>query len=157
MSSQSHEVVVLVLRDVLYRHTKFALLEEFLVEKYGFSRIEEKEHEISGLRKIVPTGLKGMVLEEEIEKKLSSLKIYEGSHLDSKIRIWILGDVIEEEDTIMGAGEEDQQPIYTAEYQMIKLVGQSGYAMQQLIERLVVDLGLGVKSKEWFFHRCGEG
>lgn len=147
---------MLVLGDVLYRHSEYALLEDFLVEKYHFSKIEEKEHEISELRKIVTTGLGGKVLEKEIEK-LSSLKIYEGNHLDSKIRICILGDVIEEEDTVMGAVEGEQQPIYTAEYQMIKLVGESGYAMQQLIERLAVDLGLGIKSKEWVFHRCREG
>ncbi len=157
MSSQAREVVVLVLKHVLYRHSDFGSLEDFLGEKYGFSKIEEKEHEISELKKIIPIKVKGTILEEEIEKKLSSLKIYEGSHLDAKIRVCIMGDVFQKEDIIVGTGEEGEYPIYTAEYQMIKLVSESGYATQQLIERLTIDLGLEIKSKEWVFHRCREG
>jgi len=157
LSLPPREIVVLVLKDVVYRHLEFRLLEEFLVERYGFSKIEEKEHEISELRKIIPIEREGTILEEEIEKKLSSLKIYEGSHLDAKIRICILGDVVQKEDTIVGTGEEEQYPVYTAEYQMIKLISESGYATQQLIERLTVDLGLEIRSKEWVFHRCREG
>ena len=55
------------------------------------------------------------------------------------------------------AGKEEKFPVYTTEYQMIKLVSESGYAMQHLIERLTVDLGLKIKSREWVFHRCREG
>jgi hypothetical protein len=128
-----------------------------LVERYGFSKIEEKEHEISELRQMIPIESEGTIWEEETETKLSSLKIYEGSHLDAKIRICILGDVIQKEDIIVGTGEEGQYQVYTAEYQMIKLIGESGYAMQQLIERLSVDLGLEIKSREWVFHRSREG
>ena len=157
MSSQQREIVVLVLRDVVYRYSEFRSLEEFLVEKYGFFKIEEKECEISELKKIIPTEHEGSILEEEIEKKFSSFKIYEGSHLDAKIRVCILGDVIQKEDIIVGVEEEGPYPVYTAEYQMIKLMSESGYALQQLIERLVVDLGLEIKSKEWGFHRCREG
>lgn len=157
LSLQPREIVVLVLKDVVYRHSEFGSLEEFLVERYGFSKIEEKEHEISELKKIILIEREGTILEEETEKKFSSLKIYEGSHLDAKIRICILGDVIQKEDIIVGTGEEGQYPVYTAEYQMIKLISESGYAMQQLIERLAVDLGLEIKSREWVFHRCREG
>ncbi|MGC9345164.1 MAG: hypothetical protein ACP5ER_00020 [Candidatus Bathyarchaeales archaeon] len=158
MSSESHEIVVLVLKDVVYRHSEFRSLEEFLVEKYGFNKIEEKEHKISELKKIIPIEEAGVhAVSEEIEKKLSSLKIYEGNYLEAKIKVCILGDVIQKEDIIAGAGEEEKYPVYTAEYQMIKLIGESGYAMQQFIERLAVDLGLKIKSKEWVFHRCREG
>lgn len=157
MSSQPREIVVLVLKDVVYRHSEFRLLEEFLVERYEFGKIEEKEYKISELKKIIPIEREGTILEEEIEKKFSSLKIYEGSHLDAKIRVCILGDVIQKEDVIVGTEEEGQYPVYTAEYQMIKLISESGYAVQQLIERLAVDLGLEIKSKEWVFHRCREG
>jgi hypothetical protein len=157
LSLQPREIVVLVLKDVVYRHSEFRSFEEFLVERYGFSKIEEKEHEISELKKIISMEREETILEEEIEKKLSSLKIYEGSHLDAKIRICILGDVIQKEDIIGGTGEEGQYQVYTAEYQMIKLISESGYAMQQLIERLAVDLGLEIKSREWVFHRCKEG
>jgi len=157
LSLPPREIVVLVLKDVVYRHSEFRSFEEFLVERYGFSKIEEKEHEISELKKIIPIEREGTISEEEIEKKLSSLKIYEGSHLDAKIRICILGDVVQKEDTIVGTGEEGQYPVYTAEYQMIKLISESGYATQQLIERLAVDLGLEIRSREWVFHRCREG
>ncbi len=166
MSSESREIVVLVLKDVVYRHSGFRSLEEFLVEKYGFSKIEEKEHKISELKKIIPIEGKEIIFAEEaeapvisekIERKLSSLKIYEGNYLDAKIRVCILGGVIQKEDIIVGAEEEGQYPVYTAEYQMIKLIGESGYAMQQFIERLTVELGLKIKSKEWVFHRCREG
>lgn len=158
MSLESREIVVLVLKDVVYRHSELRVLEEFLVEKYGFSRIEEKEQKISELKEIIPIERAGTpAVSEEIKKKLSSLKIYEGSYLEARIKVCILGDVIQEEDIIMGQGEEERYPVYTAEYQMIKLVGQSGYAIQQLIERLTIDLGLKFKSKEWVFHRCKEG
>jgi len=158
LSLESREIVVLVLKDVVYRHSELRVLEEFLVEKYGFSRIEEKEQKISELKEIIPIERAGTpAVSEEIKKKLSSLKIYEGSYLEARIKVCILGDVIQEEDIIMGQGEEERYPVYTAEYQMIKLVGQSGYAIQQLIERLTIDLGLKFKSKEWVFHRCKEG
>ena len=156
MSSELCEIVVLVLKDVVYRHSEFQSLEEFLVEKYGFSKIEEKEYKISELKKVIPIERAGApVVLEEIEKKLSSLKIYEGNYLEAKIKVCILGDVIQKEDIIVG--EEEKYPVYTAEYQMIKLISESGYAMQHLIERLTVDLGLKIKSKEWVFHRCREG
>ena len=156
LSSELCEIVVLVLKDVVYRHSEFRSLEEFLVEKYGFSKIEEKEYKISELKKVIPIERAGApVVLEEIEKKLSSLKIYEGNYLEAKIKVCILGDVIQKEDIIVG--EEEKYPVYTAEYQMIKLISESGYAMQHLIERLNVDLGLKIKSKEWVFHRCREG
>ena len=166
MSQQPRELVVLVLRDMVYRHLEFRSLEDFLVEKYGFNKIEEKEHKISELKQIIPIERKEIIFEEEseapivleeIEKKFSSLKIYEGNYLEAKIGVYILGDTIQKEDIIMGTGEEGQYPVYTVEYQMIKLVSESGYAIQQLIERLTVDLGMEIKSKEWVFHRCREG
>ena len=166
MSPESREIVVLVLKDVVYRHSEFRSLEEFLVEKYGFNKIEEKEHKISELKKIIPIERKEIifaeeaeapVVSEEIEKKLSSLKIYEGNYLDAKIKVCVLGGVIQKEDIIVGAEEEGQYPVYTAEYQMIKLISESGYAIQRLVERLTVDLGLKIKSEKWVFHRCREG
>ena len=166
MSHQPRELVVLVLRDIVYRHLEFRSLEDFLVEKYGFNKIEEKEHKISELKQIIPVECKEIIFEEEseapivleeIEKKLSSLKIYEGNYLEAKIGVYILGDTSQREDIVVGAGEEGQYPIYTVEYQMIKLISESGYAIQQWIERLTVDLGMEIKSKEWVFHRCREG
>ena len=166
MSQQPREIVVLVLKDILYKHLEFRSLEDFLVEKYGFNRIEEKEHKISEIKQIIPVECKEIIFEEEsmasmvleeIEKKLSSLKIYEGNYLEAKIGVYILGDIVQREDIVVGPAEKEQYPIYTVEYQMIKLISESGYAIQQLIERLTVDLGMEIKSKEWVFHRCREG
>lgn len=162
--SEPREIVVLTLKNVVYRHTEFPLLGEFLVEKYGFKKIEEKEHEVSGLREVIPIDRKEILFEEEVkapivseevEKKYSSLKIFEGNYLNTKIRVYIMGDIIRRED-IVKISEEEQYPVYTTEYQMIKLVSESGYALQQLIERLSVDLGLRIRLKSWSFHRCKE-
>jgi len=139
-------------------------LEDFLLEKYRFKVVEEEECEISKLSQIMPIDRKQIVFKEEIEapivseeveRKYSSLEILDGIYLDAEIRIYILGDVTRTED-IVEVSEEERYPIYTVEYKMIKLVSESGYALQQLIERLSVDLGLRIETKEWFFHRCGE-
>ncbi|MEM3642138.1 MAG: hypothetical protein QXH37_09485 [Candidatus Bathyarchaeia archaeon] len=137
-----------------------------MVERYGFNKIEEKEHKISELKQLLPTECGEIIFEEEskapvvleeTEKKLYSLKIYEGSYLESKIGIYILGEITQREDVVTGADYEEQYTVYTVEYQMIKLISESGYAIQQFIERLTVDLGMEIKSKEWVFHRCKEG
>jgi len=163
--STPREIVVLVLKNVVYRHTEFPLLGEFLVEKYGFKKIEEKAREVSELEEKIPIDRREILLEEEmkapivseeIERKYSSLKIYEGNYLDAEVKVYILGVIAQKEDTVE-ISEEERYPVYTAEYQMIKLVSESGYALQRLIEKLSVDLGLKIGEKEWFFHRCREG
>lgn len=166
LSEQPHELVVLLLKGVVFRHTEYRSLEEYLVDKYGFKRIEEKEQLVSEIRQIIPTNHKKIsfpeearspVVLEEVEEKLSTLKIYEGVYFDAKVSIYIMGDVIQREDLIAEVGDREQYPIYTSEYQLVKMVSESGYALQQLIERLTVDLGLDVRSKEWVFHRSREG
>lgn len=157
LSQQPRELVVLVLKDVVYRHLELRSLEDFLVAKYGFKKIEEKQHKISELKHVISMERKEVVFEKEIKRKLSSLKVYGGNYLDAEVKVYILGEVTQKEDVVAGAGGEGQYPIYTAEYQMIKLVSKSGYAIQQLIELLTIDLGLEIKSKEWVFHRCEEG
>ncbi len=166
LSQQPRELVVLVLRDIVFRHLEFRSLEDFLVEKCRFNKIEEKEHKIFELKQLIPIECGEIIFEEKVEapvvleeteKKLSSLKIYEGTYQESKIGIFILGDTTRREDVVAGADEEEQYTVYTVEYQMIKLISESGYAIQQFIERLTVDLGMEIKSKEWVFHRCKEG
>ena len=164
MSRQPRELVVLLLRNVVFRHSEFHSLEDALVEKYGFSKVEEKEQKISELKQLIPEECKKRVVFEEestapivleeIERKLSALKIYNGTFLESEIQVFILGETTQKEDIVAG---EEQYTIYTAEYQLVKLVSKSGYAIQQLIERLTMDLGIEFKSKEWIFHRCEEG
>ncbi len=161
MSSEERETVVFVLRDVVYRHGEFRSLEEFLADRYGFSKIVEKEQETSESRETFPTGHTQVAFEKEemvsiaerIEKRFSFMKIYKGVYSGSEIEIYFLGKVTQEEDLIVETDPQDQYPIYTAGYQMIKLVGGSGYAIQHLIERLTIDLGLKINLKEWFFHR----
>ncbi len=155
------EDVVLILKGVIYRSVEFPLLEDFLVEKYGFRRVEEKEKEVSEVREVFPSSREEIVfgeesrahiVSEETEKKFSSLKILEGTYLDSKITVYVMGDVICREDLVEVSGEETYR-VYTAEYQMIKILSESGYALQQLLERLKTDTGFKVESKDWSFHR----
>ncbi|MBS7648053.1 MAG: hypothetical protein QXK89_02815 [Candidatus Bathyarchaeia archaeon] len=166
MPQQLHELVVLLLKGVVFRHTEYRSLEEYLAEKYGFRRVEEKEQIVSETRQIIPANHEKIVFHEEAkspivlqetEEKLSTLKVYEGEYLDAKVSIYIMGDVVQREDMVTEASGEEQYPIYTSEYQLIKFVSDSGYALQQLTERLDIDLGIDVKSKEWVFHRSREG
>lgn len=159
--TQVRELVVLLLRNIVFRHSEYHSLEDFLVEKYRFSKIEEKEQKISELKQLIPPEYrekiifeeesKAPIILEENEKKLSVLKIYEGNFLESKIEVYIMGETTRREDIITEAGE--QYTIYTAEYQAVKFVSESGYAIQQLIERLNMETGIAIGSKEWIFHR----
>ncbi|MCX8171238.1 MAG: hypothetical protein N3E47_04615 [Candidatus Bathyarchaeota archaeon] len=163
---QPRELVVLLLRDVAFRHTEYRSLEGDLIEKYGFQRIEEKERVLSEIKQIIPANhrkiifheeAKSPVVLEEAEGKISTLKAYEGEYLDAKVSVYIMGDVIQREDVVAEAGGWEQYFIYTSEYQLIKFVSESGYSLQQLAERLISELGLDVKSREWVFHRSREG
>lgn len=158
------EIVVLTLKKLVYRHTEFPLLGEFLVNKYGFRKVEEEAREVSRVREEVPMDrmkivfkeeMKASVVLEEVRRKYSSIKIFEGIYLDAKINVYILGDVVQKEDTVE-ISEQERYSVYTAEYQMVKFTSESGYALQQLLERLTVDLGLKFGSKTWLFHRCKE-
>lgn len=163
--STPREIVVLTLKNLVYHHTEFPLLGEFLIRKYGFKKVEGEEREVSRLREKIPLDrmkivfeeeMKAPIVSEEVRRKYSSLKIFEGDYLDAKVKVYILGDIVRKEDAVE-ISEQERYPVYTAEYQMVKFVSESGYALQQLIERLTVDLGLKIGSKSWFFHRCKEG
>jgi hypothetical protein len=158
------EIVVLALKKVVYCHTEYPLLEEFLVRKYGFKKMEEEVQEISKFEEKIPIDRAKIVLKEEIRapivseqvrKKYSSLEIFEGNYLDAKIKVYILGGVVQKKDTVE-ISEQERYSVYTSEYQMVKFVSESGYALQRLIERLTVDLGLKIRSKRWFFRRSEE-
>lgn len=162
--SKWNEIVTLTLRDVVYRNTDLPLLEDLLVEKYGFRVVSDKKQELYELRDVFQMDREGVVfkeeadayiLTEEVERKYSLLKVLEGIFSEAKISIYIMGDVLCKED-IVDVGEGEWHRIYTATYQMIKLVSISGYAMQQLIERLKTDVGLKIGSTEWSFYRHTE-
>ncbi|MCS7119668.1 MAG: hypothetical protein RMJ07_00740 [Nitrososphaerota archaeon] len=161
---QSHELVVLLLRDVLFKHPEFTSLEDYLARRCGFQKIEEKERKISELKELFPYRHEKIVIEEEggasvvlgeVEKKVSSLKIYEGTFLESDIEVYMLGETTRKE-VIVGVGEKEKYTVHMAEYRMIKIISRSGYAIQQLLEQLLVDIGIEIKSKEWVFQRLSE-
>lgn len=166
MPQRPPELVVLLLKGVVFRHTDYRSLEEYLAEKYGFRKVEEKEQVLSEIRQVVLANhekivfqeeAKSPVVLEETEEKISTLKVYEGEYLDAKVSIYVMGDVTQREDIVIEVCGERQYPIYTSEYQLIKIASESGYALQKLIERLTIDLGLDIRSKDWVFHRSREG
>lgn len=150
---------------MVYESIEVPSLEEFLVKKYGFKKVEEEAIEVSKTEEKVPVHREKILFEEErsapkileeIRRRYSALETYEGSYLDAGITVCFLGDIAREKDMVE-ITEEERYPFYMVEYQMVKLVSESGYALQRLMERLSVDLGLKVGAKEWVFHRCKEG
>lgn len=159
--SKPRETVVLKLNKVIFRHTEYTRLSDFLVKKYGFNMIEEVDQGISETREVTRIDRRDIVLEEEarapivmeaVGKKSSSHKVFEGNHMDAKIRVQVLGDIVQTEN-LMEINDQEKYKIYTAEYQMIKLSSESGYSLQQFIEKLVIDLGLSIDTQSWSFHR----
>jgi hypothetical protein len=159
--SKINETVVLMLNKVMFKHTEYTRLTDFLVKKYGFTMIEEVEQGISETREVKKIDRGDIVIEEEarapiileeMDKKTSSHIIFEGNHMDAKIRVHVLGDIIHTE-SLMEISDEEKYMVYTAEYQMIKLASESGYSLQQFLEKLVIDTGLSIGSQSWSFHR----
>lgn len=156
--SDYDETIVLVLKDVVFRHTEAKFLSEILTEKYGFKTEEDK---------IKETGKsKGILVEEKNREagnsehrgetiKYSTTKILSGNFSDAEIIIQILGELAQAEDTIE-INKDENYKVYNSKYQLIKIAGKSGYAITQLFEQLSIDLGLEVKTKEWFFHRTDD-
>jgi len=159
--SKWKEIVTLTLKDIIYRNTELPLLEDLLVEKYGFRVVSDKKQELYESKDVFQMDREEVVfkeeadayiLTEEVERKYSLLKVLEGMFSEAKISIYIMGDVLCRED-IIEVGEGEWHRIYTATYQMIKLVSVSGYSIQQLIERLKSGVGLKIGSTEWSFYR----
>jgi len=153
--------VVLTLKNLFYRHTEIGTLTDFLVEKYGFKKIEEYDHDIYELKDMEQIDRKDILFEEEtkapivIEKvgtKSYTDKIIEGNYLGEVIKAYVLGEINRTENVVEISADE-RYPVYTAEYQMIKLVSESGYALQGFLEKLIIDLGLRIESINWSFHR----
>ena len=151
------ETVVLVLKDVIFRHTEAKFLSDFLIEKYGFRKEEDEIKETAKSKTALQQEKTGNVYpnsEQKLEetRKYSTTKILSGNFSDAKIIIHILGQLVQKEDTIE-INEEENYKVYNNRYQLIKIASKSGYAINQFIEQLNVDVGLEIKSKDWFFHR----
>ena len=144
------ETVVLVLKDIIFRHTESKFLSEFLTEKYGFELIEDKTKEIKKLKTTMPTFGEDVV--DLSETKYSNTQILSGTFSDAVLNINILGEIAQKED-IVEISDKEKYKVYNSKYQLLKIGSKSGYAITQFIERLSVDLGLEIKTKEWFFHR----
>lgn len=155
-TSTSSETVVLVLKDVFFRHTEAHFLSDIIAEKYGFKKEEEKIKEIAKTKRIIvkDTGETSEDLEQKLEEttKYSTTKSLSGNFSDAAIKIHFLGELAQTEDIIEIDGVEKYR-IYNSKYQLIKISSKSGYAITQLIERLKIDLGLEIETREWFFHR----
>ncbi len=148
------ETVFLVLKDVIFRHTEYRFLSDFLIEKYGFIPFEDKIKEITKSKITAPQV--GNINEKEFEEtKYATTKIISGTFSDSEIKIYILGEVAQKED-IVDINEKENHKVYNSKYQLIKIASKSGYAITQLMESLNVDLGLEITNKDWFFHRGNE-
>jgi hypothetical protein len=151
------ETVVLVLKDVVFRYTAAKLLSDFLIEKYGFIQEENKIKETAKSKTALQQEKTGNIYpssEQKLEetRKYSTTKILSGNFSDAKIIIHILGLLVQKEDAVEINGEENYK-VYNSQYQLIKIASKSGYAINRFIEQLNVDVGLEIKSKDWFFHR----
>jgi len=135
------EKIFLNLKGVTFRHAEYKNLEEYLAKEFQFIQIEHKEF------KIPNSGTPN-------EVTFFSHKRYECNIFEAKIEMFILGKLSHEVDTY----EEDnsQYPLYTAKYEMIKFACDRGFVLQQLLEKLVLGLGLDILNREWFFERIAE-
>lgn len=136
-----HEVVVLLLEDVVVRSMDYPSLEDFLERRLNFEKVEEDES----------------ILETHRHRPASVLTreertaVYTGYFMGVKVTIEFLG-TIEKEVEVMKVNDEEQK-IYNARYEMIKAISESGYTLQRLVEELEVNLGLHIGKREWVFHR----
>lgn len=135
-----------------------------MVERYGFERVEEEAHLISAWKEVFPQVRQEILIDVEKEAPLvseetfarySSVETLAGNFLDAAVTFTFCGDILREEDVVRLNGET--YSVYRVEYQMIKLLSESGYSLLRLLERLSVDLGLKVGSRTWTFHRHSEG
>ncbi len=151
----SQETVTITLENLVYHSTDHPLLSDLLEEKYGFTRIEDDTQEVSKEQKPTTQSLEekenDKIVKAEI-KKYSKHKKLSGDYLDASIRVAILGDVTCTH-TVVEINSDEQESNYTTTYQMIRISSDSGYAIQKLIDRLVVDLGLVISKSDWSFHR----
>lgn len=149
------ETVVLILKDVMFRHTQAKFLGEILMEKYGFIKEEDKIKETAKIKKPLKQEEASSNTDQKDTRRYSATQIFSGLFSESKIQIFILGELAQNEDTI-DIDETQSYKVYNSKHQLIKIASKSGYAITQFIEQLSVDLGLEMKTKEWFFHRSDD-
>jgi outer membrane translocation and assembly module TamA len=151
----SEETVTITLENLVYHSTEYPFLSDLLEEKYGFVMIEDDTQEVSKEQKPIDHSLEEDENDKTVKaeiKKYSEHKKLSGDYLDANIRVSILGDVASTH-MIVEIAPDEQLSNYTTTYQMIRISSSSGYAVQKLIDRLVVDLGLVIPRFEWTFHR----
>lgn len=157
--SEAREIAQIDRKNIVLEEEKSARAR--LVKKYGFNLIEDVNQGISETRETAQIDRKNIDLEEEksdpiiievVGKKTSSRIVFEGYFMDAKIKIQVLGDIVQTE-SLIEISEEEKYKTYNLSYQMIKLSSTSGYSLQQFLEKLVGDLGLSIDSQIWSFHR----
>ncbi len=149
------ETVTITLENLVYHSTEHPLLSDILEDKYGFTRVEDDTQEVAKEQKQGTKSVEevkdGKTVRAEI-KKYSKHKKMAGNYVDADIRVNILGDVTCTHTTVE-IGEDEEESNYTTTYQLIRISSESGYAIQKLIDRLVVDVGLVISKYDWSFHR----
>ncbi|TFG14477.1 hypothetical protein EU537_03405 [Candidatus Thorarchaeota archaeon] len=151
----SQETIILVLENLVYHSTEHAFLSDLLEEKYGFTKVEDDTQEVSKEQKPVKKSSKLEADDKTIRTDVIRYSKHEklaGDYLDANIRVSILGDVTSTH-TILQINSDEKQSTYSTVYQTVRISSESGYAIEKMIDRLVVDLGLVIDKKKWSFHR----
>lgn len=149
MSRPWHEVVQLVLEGVRLRSTDYRTLEEYLEKRLGFRRVGDDEVVLRTLRMETAGEHAEIVVERGFETAA-----YAGHFMGVDVLIEFLGAEEKGVEVVTVNGEELN--VYTSAYKMVKFSSVSGYALQRLLEELVVNLGIQYSKKEWVFHRVAE-
>ena len=105
--SEAREIAQIDRKNIVLEEEKSARAR--LVKKYGFNLIEDVNQGISETRETAQIDRKNIDLEEEksdpiiievVGKKTSSRIVFDGYFLDAKIKIEVLGDVVQTESLI---------------------------------------------------------
>ncbi|WEU40242.1 MAG: hypothetical protein OdinLCB4_007170 [Candidatus Odinarchaeum yellowstonii] len=155
--SGSKEKVILSLRNVVFTSDEKKSLEEFLTEKYGFKKREEAISDLTGLESEFepPAQFKNLKILEKGRRKTSCTILLTGQYLEENLTVYFLGEVMREKYTVQ-ISETEKKTIHINEYQMIRIEGFSGKAVQEFTEHLRVQLGLSWESMDWSFHKEAE-
>ncbi len=149
----SDEKVTLSIRNVVFTSYESKSLEEFLIEKYGFKKIEENIGELTHSEGEFepPPQFKAYKILDRKRQRSSCTILYSGRYLEESLSVYFLGEVVREKYTVQ-LTETEKQVIHVNKYQMIRIEGFSGHAIQEFVELLRVQLGLSFESMEWSFH-----
>ena len=149
----SKEKIILSLRNVVFTSYENKSLEDFLIEKYGFKKTEDKIGELTSMESDFepPAQFKNLKILEKGRQKTSCTILLAGKYTEENLSIYFLGEVAREKYTVQ-LSETEKKTIHIDKYQMVRIEGFSGKAIQEFIELLRVQLGISFESMDWSFH-----